>query len=178
MKMADVARSMMKRFRTDTGASVYGEFVKPNTRTPPDNFDLPRRIFRTGLKSNVGVGSVIKTADGRFYLLGLHDDDETNRLTLRNFRAIEVPDLLSWERLSTVEDLVTGLTRDQAKVELGTIRCVLERPGSVKEINLLVRKSTFRVVTAADVQLGDILDRDKKVVAVNKLLGLVYLEVE
>lgn len=178
MKMADVARSMMTRFRTIDGLSFYGEMVKPQTRTPPDNFDEPRRLLRVGAKAAVDVGTVMITGFGRRYLLARHEDTETPRLHMRWFRLIEVPDELSWRRPATTIDPVTGIDRDLVMTDLGTIYCSKERPGSLKEPAIGVRQPTFRVITGAAVQLGDILDENLKVKQVSEQLGVNFLEVE
>jgi hypothetical protein len=178
MKLDDVARSMMKRFRTDDGRSFYGELVKPAPSTRPDNFDHPRRILRTGAKSIVNVGNVMLTQNRRRYLLADHDDVETARLDFRMFQLFELNNHVSWKRPTSVSDAVTGLGRESIPTNLGLIYCAYEQPAIVQDATIRDRKTKYRVITKETLQLGDILDDKLKVIMVWTLLGVPFAEVE
>jgi hypothetical protein len=178
MQMDDVARSMMKRFRTDDGRSFYGELVKPAPSTRPDNFDHPRRILRTGAKSNVNTGNVMLTSNGRRYLLADHDDVETTRLDFRMFQLFELIDHVTWKRPTTVNDTVTGLGRETAPTDLGLVYVAYEQPAIIQDATIRNRQTKYRVVTKEVLQIGDILDDKLKVIMVWMLLGVPFAEVE
>jgi hypothetical protein len=179
MNPSNVSQFAMSRYRIVGGASFWGELIKPASQSSrPDNFDSPRRLVRVGVNANVTAGMVMVTQLGKYYLLAEHDDDETPRLALRMFYLFEVPNVVSWERMVTIQDTVTGMDREYQKLNLGTIYCAMEAPGVFKDGAFGVRSSTYRVITGSPVQLGDILNGNKKVVSMAVQLGVNFLGIE
>jgi hypothetical protein len=178
MKLSDASRLMMRQFRTTDGRSFLGELIKPENRNPPNNFDNPRRLLRTGALAGVGVGDVMIDTAGRRYLLTSDDDTETPRLTLHMFRLIEMTSVLLWTRMVTGVDPVTKLGKALAPLRLGPIWCSMEQPASHTDGDLRVRELRYRVVTGAEVLAGDRLNDRFKVVTVSKQLGVTFAEVE
>jgi hypothetical protein len=174
--MRDVARSHMTRYRTDTGVAFFGEIARLARSQPPDNFDSPRLVLRVGVNCAIGAGTIMKTLTGRYYLLGLNDNEETPRLQTKSFRLFEVPSVLTWERKTTVKDTVTGLDKATTTVNLGTIRCALEKPSTVSDANIQVREATYRLITNQDVKVNDVIDTDKRVRSVFQQLGATFAE--
>jgi hypothetical protein len=178
VNLNDVAKSHMTRYRTDTGQAFFGEITKLTRSQPPDNFDSPRLIVRVGVNCAVNAGTIMKTMLGRYYLLGLNDDEETGRLQTKSFRLFEVPNTLTWKRKSTVVDAVTNLEKGTTDLDLGTIRCALEKPTTIREEGIGVREETWRLITNQDVRINDVIDGNKRVRSVFQQLGVAFAELE
>jgi hypothetical protein len=178
MNINDVGRSLMTHLKTVDGRQFLGEFVKPETRTPPDNFDSPRRLLRTGAHALAKIGDVIVTRGGQRYLLARHDYGETQRLNQKMFRLFEMTSQAVQSRHLDKIDHVTKLPIRGVNQVIGTFWCAFEQPAQFTDGGLTVKQIRNRIVCGADLRPGDLINNTLKVQTVTHQLGVTFAQVE
>lgn len=146
--MREIRGQFSVLFKTREGNKFWGEVGNPIERTTPIDFQ-PRRFISTS------IDSVAKTGDVASYgtaclLLAL----QTTMLMTKHFKGYEITHRLSWTRDASETDLVTGLTKSGSQVIIDDALPVVMEYGKVVE-NMGIETDRYRVLTGADVHVGD-----------------------
>lgn len=167
-------------FTTEAGTRFRGSLQPVNEGSQPvDTFAEPRVIMRVRRNEPVKSGDIVMDAIGRRFLVADHDEHIWNdSLMFRSHKMLRITDRLSWRRSQDTTDVVTGLKRSGTEVELGPIWCVLEVYGREQiDFGLRVAEDLRRVITGADVKLGDRID-DAIVKRIAPIFGVKVLEIQ
>ncbi len=145
------------------------------------DFTEPRVIIRVRVDSVAKTGDVIIDPAGRRFLLADHDQNSVYDTVLyRSHKGFSMNRQVLWERQGEgVIDPLTGLEKSGAgKISLGMIDVLIEQFGREQlDTALRVKEQSRRLVTGAEIQLGDIVE-DMIVKRLDKSLGIWLAEIE
>lgn len=156
--------------------------VIPQKDDPGVSYDFsePRISIRVRHDSVVNVGDIVLDPAGRRYLLATHDEPSIqNQILYRTHLAYPINKTVAWERPSGgVKDPLTGLSKGGGRDKIADIEVLIEMFGREDmDFAIKVREQTRRLITAAPVQLNDIVD-NMIVKRVDKQLGIWVAEIE
>lgn len=163
----------LESVRIEGGGLAPATIQRVSDRLAPSlDFSSPRLIIRVRPTSPIVVGSLIKYQGARFLMAAHAATDD-----YRSFWAFEATRLASWQTIVKTTDALTGLEKSAAKstgVPIWVGWEIMTRQPYERQIG--VSNEVTRVMTAADVQLNDIID-GQQVKRVNHSLGLNIAEV-
>ena len=146
--MREIRGQFKTLFRTQNGNKFFGELGLPSQSASTIDF-RPRRSLTVSKKAMVDTGDVVFSDTGT-YLLALQ---ATYSETLQ-FKCFEITHRISWSRKADQVDPVTGLPRDSVMQILdASLPLVIEYGGVVQ--NMGIETDRYRVLTGADVKVGD-----------------------
>lgn len=124
---------------------------------PTDTFAEPRLIMRVRRDEPVKAADVVTDGWGRKFLVGDHDLHFIgDHRAFRAHKLFRMTHQLSWKRLQTTIDPVTGQARGSGEIELGPIWCAHEVYGREQaDFGLRVLEDRTRVITGAEIALND-----------------------
>ena len=173
----DLGQRFRQRLRTLDGAHFFGSISPaPESQGRGNQFFTPRRILNVHPNCTIQSGTIILDTAGRKMLCGWNGEEEFHGIYAQTFKLYDLDRYLSWKRAETVEDPVTGLERQTVETELGPIWCAMEQIGSETDM-LRVATSKYRVLTNADLRIGDRFSTGATVRSVNNSLGITIAEV-
>lgn len=146
--MREMRGQFLKLFRTRAGLKFNGELGDPPTNSAQDSF-RPRRTLTTAKTALVSTGDVVSTDDVQFLVALSVILGDT-----KQFKAYQITHQISWTRMVDQIDFVTGVARDSALSILDSALPVVIEYGQRVE-NLAIDTDKYRIVTGADVQVGD-----------------------
>lgn len=169
-----------RRFQTliyrENGQPFLGTIMPVDEgKIPTYDFSSPRLMLRTLDRTLVKPRDVILDNLNRRFIVG--DNGYSPYGDQFTYRLFEVLADLAWKRTTTGTDSLTGLKKGQVIQDLGTIPCMVEMTGREypdRASNL--SEETRRVITSANLQLGDQLD-DAVVKRLDTALGVTYAEI-
>src|SRR5205085_10806939 len=93
-----------------------GVMTEPNQgEVPAYLFNLPRRLLRVSASMPVTPGMVVRTSNGKAWMLGEHGDAETSQgIIFKSLVMFEATQQFTWQKRGQVKDVVTGLDKDTA----------------------------------------------------------------
>lgn len=172
-------KSAARRFQTvlrkANGKPFFGS-IQPADEGEITGFDLsaPRLMLRTTAPSIVTPRDVILDELDKRYIVAFNG--HSGRGGYFTFRLFPVNADLAWTRQEKTKDPLTGLDRGTSKNDLGTIPCLVEVSSDNRDSGLKVSEETRRIVTSAELELGDMVD-DATVRRVETLMGVTYGEI-
>jgi hypothetical protein len=167
--MRDLRGQFIKVFRTREGFKFNGELSLPIERTTPSDF-RPRRLLTTSQRALVTNGDVV-TCEEASFLVSL----SATFTDVKQFKCFEITHRISWSRKTDQVDAVTGLARDTGMLVIDDALPVVIEYGKIAN-NLGIETEKYKIMTGADVQVGDRLGA-WLVQSKREALGLNLLEV-
>lgn len=161
---------------------AFGRTVRGVLRPPPpagpffDGGLSPRRMLVVSPNQPLASGAVLEDFEGnRFLCANWSPDGLLGKAHSRTFVMIAITADLSWTRLTTAVEPISGQTVKSGTTALGTVTCAQE---FVRRKNdaLDIEEEIYRVLCAEMLQLGDYLG-SYRVTRVEKGLGLTYAEI-
>lgn len=150
------------------------------TQLPTSVFVAPRIGMRCRPGEPVEPGDLCRDAAGRVMLVGYHDKSLCNSTPFSKvFALFQMTRRVSWSRRAETLDPVTRLPVAKGNpVELGPIWISLESyTHGDEDPGVRIATDRLRVITAAELKLGDIVDQ-KTVRRVNYTLGVTVAEIQ
>jgi hypothetical protein len=143
------------------------------------DFSFPRRLLRVSAECPVKTLDVIRDVLGRWYLVADHDGSFAyNVVEYRSHMLIPLNKNVTWQREAKVIDPLTKREKSSGKTDLGNIWILAERVNREMADNTLrVKEESITAFTAAEVQLGDIVD-NMVVKRVNVVRGVYLAELQ
>lgn len=163
---------LSETFRTQGGHKFQAQLGSPNGYPRPrkEIQNLPHRALVTSRNSLAEAGDLVTHAGQSYLLCGQHVMSEVKR-----FLAVEVNHMARWTRTTRLIDPVTRMERDEEEIVVQeALPVALEPSRALQEQNFQV--SQYRLLTAADVALGEYID-GMKVIGKWDLMGLNMVEV-
>ncbi len=173
-------QSAARRFQS----TIYRENGQPFQGTimpidegeiPSYDFSSPRLLLRTTVLGVVKAREVIVDDLSRRYIVANHGySPQGKHFTFTLFQVLAD---FTWKRNATGKDPLTGLKRNEQIQDFGTIPCLVEMTGrEIPDRVSQLTEETRRVVTPAELQLGDQVD-DAVVRRIDTALGVTYAEI-
>jgi hypothetical protein len=165
---------------TLTGTRFRGSIMPASEGAlPTDTFAEARLVLRVRRDEPVKAADVIIDGWDRKYLVAEHDQHfVAGKRADRVFKLFRMTDLLSWKRLETTKDPVTGQARGSSEKELGPIWCALETYGREQpDYGLRVSEDRQRIITGYPIQLNDKI-HDATVRRLTSIFGIWVAEVQ
>lgn len=169
-----------RRFQTliykENGQPFNGNIMPVDEgKIPTYDFSSPRLMLRTIDEGVVKPRDIIlDELDRRFIVANNGYSPLGKQFTWRLFQVLAD---LAWKRQASTTDSLTGLKRGQPPQDLGLIPCTVEMTGrEYPEPATNLSEETRRIITAANLQLGDQVD-DAIVRRLDTALGVTYAEI-
>ncbi|MBN9548147.1 MAG: hypothetical protein J0H31_04490 [Alphaproteobacteria bacterium] len=169
-----------RRFQTliykENGQPFNGTIMPVDEgKIPSYDFASPRLMLRTTVEGVVKARDIIlDNLNRRFIVANNGYSPYGQQFTWRLFQVLAD---LSWKRQASTTDTLTGLKKGQPPQDLGLIPCTVEMTGrEYPEPATNLSEETRRIVTAANLQLGDQVD-DAIVRRLDTALGVTYAEI-
>ena len=144
----------------------------------PNDTLTPRVWLRIDPDLQIDVGTEIQDPVGRWWLLADHEHSVVaDQPIYRSFRAFRLTHNVSWIRMATVTDTLTGLSRSSGETELGPLRCVMDPDRVYRDGVLRVMPNAALLITGQAVLLNDRID-GRIIKRLNKVLGVHLAELE
>ena len=162
-------------FVTEAGIPFLGTlFPADEGDVPSYDFSTPRLFLRVGPDCPARTRSILVDQHDRYFLLA--DHDLTNHY--RTHRLFQLTHEVPWSRVTTVKDALTGLARRTGESNLGPLRCLIEMYGrETPDPGMKVKEEVRRVITGAEIQLGDKID-GMIVKRLDPVLGVFLAEIQ
>ena len=115
--------------------------------------------------------------NGQRLLLAEHDVAVAdNEVLYRTHRVFRLNKLVNWQREQSITDTLTGMEKGTGRVTLQQL-WIMDEYVQREEIDLAfrIKEQSRKVITGADVKLGDIL-LDMSVTRIDEVLGVKLLE--
>lgn len=177
--LSSISTNFRSEFVTEDGRTILGTIYPVEVgRIPSYDFTPARQIFRTTPHSEAEAGMVITDVYDRKLLLGdLGLAAFSGSKTYKTFRLFEMNQSMHWTRETVVVDSVTGIERSSGVTDLGYIWAANELNGREElDRTLKIKEDISRVITGANLQLGDYLD-NRIVRRMNIQLGVRVAEI-
>lgn len=146
----------------------------PDIDRPGVEFNYPNLTCRVHHNSLIHSGQVVHLAGGGYHLVADHSET-ADWVTLHLFRCDRQ---VSWKRLSSSTDAVTGVERNTTPTTLGTPWVVWNRMRrEFVDLNIRIAQETHMLVTGENMQLGDLVN-DMTVKRVSHALGVNVVELQ
>lgn len=157
------------------GSGLFsGVLTEPDQGDVPSYlFSLPRRLLRVDPGCALQAGAVVKTPEGRVFLVGDHGPSEKAEGPIFNsFVLFECTGQYKWQRRGKEQDTVTGLMKDTSPVTQPVVWGFYE-PATMEGFDRALRTNmeTGRFMTNAPVEINDIV-KDMKVSRSDPVMGL------
>jgi hypothetical protein len=125
------------------------------------DFSEPRFIMRVQPSSPIKTTDIILDHANRRFLVADHDTSFAYNVTeFRSHVLYPMNTQALWERQASVTDPLTNLKKGTGVQNLGQVWCLFDRiDREFIDSTVRVKEETRRVITAAAVQLGDILNK-------------------
>lgn len=149
-------------------------FHPPDQEDPGVEFGTRRLTLRVRPDSLIRTGQVIQCTSGRFVVADFNVNGD-----YRNHLLFQVDRLVTWTRLVSEEDPLTGLPRKAGEPEnLGKIWVLWQRQRrEYMDLPIRANQETTMTVTGSHLEVGDFLD-GKRVSRVNLALGIRVVELQ
>lgn len=168
------------RLQTQTGV-VFRGTIQPISETAlsVDSFAEPRKLMRVRNGEPVKPRDIITDPWGVVMLVGTHDGHLTGDAKLdRVHKLFQMTESTTWQREVMTIEPVTGRQVSSALATLGTIWIARELYGRDQmDRGLRVAEERNRVITGADIQLGDRIG-DAVVVRLLSIYGISLAEIQ
>lgn len=179
LSLRTVSQRFASTFETSTGFRFSATLSPAAEGSAPNDFATPRVWLRIDPDLLViDVKAEVQDPAGRWWLLADHEQSVVaDQPIYRSFRAFRLTHTVSWTRVTTVVDTLTGLPKSSGESNLGPIRCVMDPDRTYRDGVLRVTPNAIQVVTGQAVALGDKID-GRVVKRINPVLGVYLAEIE
>lgn len=169
-----VSKRFQSTFETSTGFRFSATLSPAQEGSAPNDLASPRVWLRVDPDLELSAGAEVLDPTGRWWLLADHEHSVVaNEPIYHAFRAFPLTHNVSWSRVITVTDTLTGLAKTTGDEELGPLRCVINPDRVYRDGVLRVTPNGVQLITGRTIVLGDKID-GKIVHRLNQVLG-VYL---
>lgn len=179
ISLANAGKRFESTFVSEQGIPFAATLLPAAESTPSKtDFYNATLILRVDVSCPFDSGTLISDRTNQRYLMADHETSIVSNVTLyRTHRLLRMTHLVEWERTQTTPDALTGLPKGKGKAKLGDIHCMIEPLREVADGAMHVSDERHRVVTSAELHLGDLVD-NRVVKRVNKLLGVWVAEIQ
>lgn len=171
--LARVGRSIRHCFVKENGQRFWGQLLKPPmSQTRTSSFFNPRRILKVDKFQNIKNGEIFQMAEGDWALTFDNTEGYYRDLIYLTYGVIILDHEFTWKRRKVEIDEVTGLEKTGGYEDLGKFKCAMEFT-AYSDDSLKIPQPRYRLLCAADIRPGDLLDDEITVQHVEHVQGVV-----
>lgn len=178
ISLSNAGQRFESTFKTEQGFPFPAALMPISEGSVPSyDFSVPRHILRVRRHCPVVTGAVVLSPDKKRYLLADHDVAVSdNEVLYRTHRVFNLNKQTLWQREQTILDPLTQMEKGTGRVTLQSI-WIMDEYVQREEIDLAfrVKETTRKVITGANIRLGDIL-MDMSVTRIDEVLGVKLIE--
>lgn len=173
-----ISQRFQSTFETSGGFRFMGTLAPAEEGSAPNDFATPRVWLRVDPDLDLDVKAEIQDPTGRWWLLADHEYSVVaDQPIYRAFRAFRLTHNVTWTRVTTFTDNLTGLSRSSSDENLGPLRCVIDPDRTYRDGVLRVTPNVTQLVTGQAIQLGDKIN-NQIVKRLNSVLGVYLAELD